>query len=286
MTKRIGITGSTGVMGRTLLSSWKDKSAEFFPFKGDIRKREDVHQWYKDLKPDAIFHLAALVPIHLVEAEPLKAFEINVLGTLNLLEEIRLAEKKPWFFYCSTSHVYPTSNHAISEADPVSPINIYGQTKAQAEKWCEIYGGTYKFPVCTVRIFSCSSPDQPKSYFVPSMIEKVKSAPQGATLEVRGLEGTRDFLTTRQVCQAIAFLFEKRLQGTFNLGSGEPIKLLDMVEAIKTKLGRTDVKIKPIGTEHHHLVANVSKLALAGLKLSFNKDEFLEYVMGGQIKKG
>jgi nucleoside-diphosphate-sugar epimerase len=158
--QRIGITGSTGVTGRTLMSQWKDDT-EFLNFKGDITKKLEVREWYDSVLPlDGLIHLAALVPVHLVEADPMKAFEINVLGTLNLLEEVRrLSEKiKPWMFYSSTSHVYATSNDPISEDTPIDPINMYGETKAQGDKWCQIYMSRFGLPICKGRIFSCSSP--------------------------------------------------------------------------------------------------------------------------------
>jgi nucleoside-diphosphate-sugar epimerase len=156
---------------------------------------------------------------------------------------------------------------------------MYGETKAQADKWCQIYAQRFGLPICVTRIFSCSSPLQPKTYFVPAMVEKVKNSAIGATLEARGLNGTRDFLTTVQVCTAIRFLFQKRITGVFNLGSGQPIKLIDMVEAIKVRLNRSDVVIKAQGQETHHLVANVEKLASVGLKLDFKIDSFLDYVL-------
>jgi nucleoside-diphosphate-sugar epimerase len=274
---RIGLTGSTGVLGQALISNWTD--VEYHPFKSDISEIKKVEEWYKNAGVlDAVIHLAALVPVDLVKSDPLRAFEVNVGGTCNLLEVVRKSseEKKPWIFYCSTSHVYETSLKPLKETSPMNPVSLYGQTKAQGDKWCDIYRSQYNLPICVGRVFSYSSPKQPQSYFLPSMIQKIKTAPLGATIEVRGLHGTRDFLTPVQIAQAIEFLFKKKASDTFNIATGHGVRLLDLVVALQEKLGRKDLKVSAPETDTNHLVAYVEKLAMAGLKLDFNIETFLD----------
>jgi nucleoside-diphosphate-sugar epimerase len=277
---RIGITGSTGVLGQALLSNWSN--AEFVSFRSDISKSKNVEEWFENAGPlDGLIHLAALVPVDLVKADPLKAFEVNVGGTCNLLEVVRKSkvEKKPWIFYCSSSHIYETSLNPLKETSPINPISLYGQTKAHGDKWCETYRSQYKLPICVGRVFSYSSPKQPIQYFLPSMIQKIKNAPPNSTLEARGLHGARDFLTPIQIAQAIEFLFSKKSNDTFNIGTGYGVKLLDLVKALQEKLGRNDLKISAPNIDTNHLVANVDKLQAAGLKLEFNIETFLDYIL-------
>lgn len=275
---RIGITGSTGVLGSSLIDQWTDH--EFIPFKSDISDLKSVKNWYDESGPfDAVIHLAALVPVDKVKADPLRAFNVNVTGTCNLLEAIRLKANRPWIFYCSSSHVYKNSTESLKESSPIDPVSLYGQTKAQGDKWCEIYRDQYQLDICVGRVFSYSSKKQPQAYFIPSMIKRIKEAPKGATLEVRGLHGTRDFLTPAQISEAIAFLFSKKVVGTFNIGTGESIKLLDLVDVLIKKLGREDIRINALKTDTNHLVADVNKLKEAGLKLHFSLDSFLDSII-------
>src|ERR1700677_2914580 len=190
---KIGLTGSTGVLGKALLSYWA--GPEFVCFNSDISKNENFKNWFESCGDlDGLIHLAALVPVDQVKAEPLRAFEVNVSGTCHVLEAVRKStKKKPWIFYCSSSHIYETSSEPLRETSAINPVSLYGLTKAQGDKWCETYRKLYGLEISVGRVFSYSSPDQPKTYFLPSMIEKIKSAPKGATLEVRGLHGTRDF---------------------------------------------------------------------------------------------
>src|SRR5215472_4278289 len=109
---KILLTGSTGVLGQALLSHWK--GPEFFCFRDDISQFAKIKRFYDDTGPfDAVIHLAALVPVDKVKADPLRAFEVNTLGTSNLLEVVRTSGDSPWIFYCSSSHIYETSKTPI-----------------------------------------------------------------------------------------------------------------------------------------------------------------------------
>jgi len=112
------------------------------------------------------------------------------------------------------------------------------------------------------------------------MIQKIKNAPQGSTLEVRGLHGTRDFVTPVQIAETIEFLFSKKANDTFNIGTGHGVKLFDLVKALQERLERNDLKIDAPEVDTNHLVANVDKLEKAGLKLDFDMRNFLDYVLG------
>jgi len=159
---RIALTGASGVLGTILMAHWSEP--EFVQFESDISEYSNFKNWYEESGPfDGVIHLAALVPVEQAKAEPLRAFNVNVRGTLNVLETIRTQslKNKPWIFYSSTSHVYENSKDPLKETSTINPITFYGQTKAQGDKWCEIYREQYGLNVCVGRIFSNSSPNQP-----------------------------------------------------------------------------------------------------------------------------
>lgn len=276
--KKIGLTGGSGIMGQTLRKNFPN--FEWFLFEKEILNSEEIASWLKDTGPlDALIHLAAIVPTHLVEADPAQAIRVNVEGTCRLLFELQKNSKQiPWVFIASTAHVYASSPAPLTEESPLSPISLYGLTKLQAEQWALEFGKS-ELNICIGRIFSTSSPLHPDSYFLPSMIRKISGAPPGATLEVRGLHGTRDFLTADQVCQAIQFLMNKKSTGIFNVAGGQPLKLFDVVQKIKSRLGRNDIKIVPLEKDTSHLSGNVDKLKKLGFTPKPDLDELLDQLM-------
>ena len=98
----IGITGSSGSLGKELL---KLKKVKFVKYKGDIRSKKNLKKWFDNNSFDAILHLAAIVPIINVNSNKKKAFEVNYEGTKNIVN-LSLKKKISWFFFASTSHVY------------------------------------------------------------------------------------------------------------------------------------------------------------------------------------
>ena len=77
MKVKIGITGCTGSLGKFILK----KTYKFICFKGDIRNRKDVKNWLFKNNFQAIFHLAAIVPIKTVNSNRTKAYNVNYKGT-------------------------------------------------------------------------------------------------------------------------------------------------------------------------------------------------------------
>ena len=114
---RIGITGSNGVLGSYLQKILNDD--ELILFNQRIEDTVCLKKWIIDNNFDAIIHLAAIVPINIVNKNKKKSLKINFNGTKNIIDIInRFSTKKVWFFYSSTSHVYnPKKNEKIAKTD-------------------------------------------------------------------------------------------------------------------------------------------------------------------------
>ena len=174
--KFIALTGATGVVGTRLQEYFSD--AEFLIFDGDIRDEKTVKKFCRAAAScDAFIHLAALVPKQAVDSDPIEAFDVNVRGTLNVLEGLRqLRSYAPWMFYASSSHVYASSTVPMREDGLLEPFTLYGLTKLEGEQWCKAYRREFGLKVCIGRLFSFSDPLQPNLYFIPAMINKIKNA--------------------------------------------------------------------------------------------------------------
>lgn len=275
ISKRVAITGGRGVLAGAFDNRWDLRA-----YPGDVVDLEGLSQWMSDHQPlDAVIHLAAIVPIPRVEADPWRAFQSNVVGTGHVLEAIRALEQRPWTFVASTSHVYRSSAQPLHEDCPLEPISLYGKTKWMAEELATILANKYDLPLCVGRIFSYSSAAQPDSYLIPSLFRRIRQAQPNVTVEVAGLAGTRDFLSAHEVARIIGELLAQGATGIFNIASGRRQSLRELAEAVCEKLARTDLTLADTGGESH-LVADVSKLRALGIHPRFQLDDLLSSRQG------
>ena len=159
---RCGITGFDGNLGKTFLKI--NKTFRFIKFKGDIRKKGQVEKWIKSNEFDLVVHFAALVPISEVNKKYKDAVNINYIGTKYLVDAIIKYNKKiSWFFFSSTSHVYPHKNFKIKEKLKVQPSSKYGKTKLLAENYIIRKLSRVNIEFCIGRIFSIL--DNKNKYF-------------------------------------------------------------------------------------------------------------------------
>ena len=87
MSIKIGITGHSGSLGKEIVKSKFGFNYSFF--KGDIRSKSKILKWIDGKKFDAIIHLAAIVPIRIVNNNQKKAYNVNYLGTKNIVDVVK-----------------------------------------------------------------------------------------------------------------------------------------------------------------------------------------------------
>ncbi len=263
MKSNIGITGSTGSLGRILIKY--KKKINYFYFKGDIRKKKEVFEWFKKNRLDVVIHLAAIVPIKEVNKNKKKALQTNYLGTKNIVDA-SLANNISWLFFSSTSHVYKSSKIRIKENSRKEPISYYGKTKLLAEKYIQKKMNK-KINYCIGRIFSTANKNQRKNYLVPDL--KIKTKTKSKIIKLENLNHYRDFILMKDISKIVHFLRKKKYNGIINIGNGKPILLKNIAKIIFKKKNKIPVFIdnfKPT-----FLVSNNSKLKkLINFKLENN----------------
>ena len=269
---KCAITGSNGVLGKKLT---KLIPIEFYRFKGDIRNKKKVEEWILKKDFDILIHLAAIVPVNQVNQNSQKAYEVNVNGTLNLIEALTKKKNKPkWLFYASTSHVYQLKKSfiKISESNHLSPQNYYGKTKLLAENLIQKKLKNHKIKICIGRIFSFTDKRQKPPFVIPSLIKKIKSSKKRVSL--RNLNNFRDFLSTKDIVLAIKQLMKNKKNGIYNIGSGQKFSLKKIAYLISKKYHKKitfEDNINPT-----YLISNNSKIMKLKWKPSKFKDK-IEY---------
>ncbi|MDA7733970.1 SDR family oxidoreductase [Candidatus Pelagibacter sp.] len=253
---KVGITGSTGVLGTILTKKLKQKNYNVVIFQSDIRKISKVRNWIKNNNFDAIFHLASLVPVKLCNDDPLKACSINIGGTNNILNSIKSLDKKPWLFYASTSHVYKLKKTPLSETDNISPRTFYGYTKWMGEKLLENIYLSNNINFCIGRIFSFYSNAQSEEFLYSAIRKKIRENLNKKNIFIFNANNVLDIQRAENVVKIIIKLFEKKAGGTFNIGTGKGIEIKRFVKKVTKKKITilTNTKKKTI------VVANIKKL--------------------------
>ena len=259
MGKIIGITGSSGTIGKILSKKLIDMGFKLSLFEGDIRNKNNIMKWVNFKNFDVIFHLAAIVPVDEVKKDPFEAYNVNVGGTINLLDCLKKLQIYPWIFYASTSHVYKPKDSPIKEEDDIQPLNIYGETKYFAERICESFSASYKCKICIGRIFSFYHKTQKPPFLYPTIMERLKKEDPKKPFFLRGANNIRDFLNAEEVVSKIIKLMQFNYSGIVNIGSGKGT-------TIKNFVGKqTGIKLNLITDEESNfstLVADITSLKI------------------------
>ncbi len=254
---RCGITGSRGNLGKSFIKN--NNRFLFIKFKGDITKKKLIDTWIRKNNFDILIHLAALVSTNKVNQNYKKALKINLTGTKNLIDSIVKNKKNiKWFFFASTSHVYPFNNRKIKENFKLNPVSKYGKTKLLAENYIKkkLKDNHY----CIGRIFSIID-NKDASFVIPSIKKKLKK--KSKLIILNNLNHYRDFLNTQQISKIILYLWKKNFFGVINIASGKKINIKFITKNIATKMRK---KIKFGSNKPTSHVANTSKLLNLGYK--------------------
>lgn len=136
--KKILITGTSGFLGSRLLSYYKDKYILFTPSHSemDITEYDSVLHYFEQTNPDIVIHCAAISDTGTCERNPELSFQVNVTGSKNIAKAASLYDTK--CIICSSDQVYCNSKYdgTNCENDIVTPYNVYGKHKLEAESSC------------------------------------------------------------------------------------------------------------------------------------------------------
>lgn len=233
----IGLTGARGVLGRRLVDAFARHGATVIPFAGDVREEEALTAWAKGCTQ--IVHAAAVVPTVQVKNAPGTAITVNVAGTANVATAC--AEAGIRLTYISTSHVYASSNAALTVGAAVDPISLYGLTKWQGEQWVA--------RLCTdplvVRLFSYFDSRQAASFLVPALLRRIREAPKGATLSLFGYRSVRDIADAHWLADRLVAMVLADRTGTHNLGTGIGTGIVEIAARLSSAAGRDDLSWEP-----------------------------------------
>ena len=184
---------------------------------------------------DSVFHLGAIAGVRNSFDNPDEYFKINVEGTKNIL---KIFENIDELIFASSSSVYgdlKLDEFPVTETHSLNPISPYGKSKKQAEELCKTYSEKLKIKTSILRFYTVYGPRQrPDEAIIKFINLSISEKP----IPIYG-DGTkiRDYTFVSDIVDGIV-LSQKFGNGIYNLGSGNPISINQMVDVIEEKLGK------------------------------------------------
>ncbi len=217
---------------------------------GDILDREKLLQAMQGV--DAVIHLAAKKAVEESVKNPLKYYENNVGGTLNLLLAMSARGVKSLVFSSSAAVYSPNDKDAVDETDPTVPLSPYGATKLLSEELISSVGNAEKISHVSLRYFNVVGSaipefgDNSKDNHVPKVFLTLK---HGKRPEIYGSDyptpdGTciRDYIHVHDLAKAHVAALKKAESGftsaIYNVGSGKGYSVREMMNQISQTLGK------------------------------------------------
>jgi len=210
----------------------------------------DASQLTRALKgAETIFHFGARGSVPRSIKNPVATHDVNVTGTLNVLEAAR--ESGSHVIFSSSSSVYGRNMQLPKEEKMwLGPITPYAASKLSAESYVEAYGSSYELPVTILRFFNVFGPRQRPDHEYAAVIPKwIWLAMQGKPLDLYG-DGTqsRDFTYVKTVVDIAVSAMENKVttEGAVNLAYGNRISLTEVIETLSEEFPELKVNYLPI----------------------------------------
>ncbi|MFW6152459.1 MAG: NAD-dependent epimerase/dehydratase family protein [Verrucomicrobiota bacterium] len=264
---KVLITGAAGFVGHYLAqelsrAGWEVIAGDIsFPtpvreaaqnLELDILDRSKLKQTLSRHSPDACVHLAGKTFAPAGEQAPADMFNVNVTGTLNLLETLLENKTKTRLLTVSSAHVYGNGEpgRIIDESAPHKPGTMYAISKSSADIASLIFARHHGLDVIVARPNNHTGPKQPDCFVVPAIARQIKKMAEdgsGQPLYIGNPESSRDFLDVRDVVKAYRLLLEKgKGCNAYNIASGNQITIGSLVENICAQANtKPEIKIDP-----------------------------------------
>lgn len=262
------VIGAAGFVGNYLINEMYENGIEVYATKLlhekfespyakiydlDIMDKDAIVSLLFEVRPDYIFHLAAQSSVGLAWKNPGLTVDVNIKGSLNVMDAIRELFYKPRVLMIGSGeeygHIQPGET-PIPETNLLRPGNIYAATKACQNMIANIYAKAYDLELMMVRAFNHIGPGQAPMFVVSDFCKQVAEIEKGLrepVMKVGNLAAKRDFTDVRDVVKAYVKLVELGESGeTYNVGRGKALAIQDILDLIISKSSaQINVEIDP-----------------------------------------
>lgn len=243
--KRALITGVRGFTGRYMAAELAAHGYEVIGlgsqpvgepgyYQADLTDAAALRELMKELQPQVVVHLAALAFVGHGDANGF--YEVNLIGTRNLLEALAAASTPPeCVLLASSANVYGNASEGmLSETTAPAPANDYAVSKLSMEYMARLWMS--RLPIVIARPFNYTGVGQAENFLLPKIVSHFRR--RAPTMELGNLDVWRDFSDVRAVVRAYRGLLEARPLGqTVNVSSGRTHSLREVVSMCQAITG-------------------------------------------------
>ena len=255
---RVLITGSEGFIGHHLSGLMESRGDDvikcsYDEMEGfvrlDITDTARLHDALEKYRPDVLINLAGQSSVAYSWKDPRMTVELNVIGSLNILETVRKDFPGVRVVLIGSSDEYGlmSDNSAdVKETAPLSPKTPYAISKATQDQFAFLYSKVYGIDVCLVRCFNLAGPYQRKGFMIPDFASGIAEIEKGLRdhMSVGNLEAARDFTHIKDAVEAIRLVAEKGKKGeVYNICSGKAYKAQTVLDMLCSMSDR-EIKIR------------------------------------------
>lgn len=267
------VTGYNGFTGRCAAAELRARgfrvvglvqgsTASVDEYSCDITSKEDLTRCARKIMPDYVLHLAGLAFVG--HSNDMEFYNVNLFGTMNLLEALGGLKKAPTKILVSSSaNIYgvPVGIDVVSESVVPSPVNHYATSKLAME--CMARTWFDRLPLVLARPFNYTGPGQDERFLIPKIVNHFRRHEK--VIELGNLDVSRDFSDVRDVVRAYAdLLVSDAVSDVFNVCSGRGYALRDVIAWASSMAGyEIEVRVNPAfvrPNEIPRLVGDGSKL--------------------------
>lgn len=258
------VTGADGFTGRHFVVAARASGYDVVGLHANLNDRDALKAEVAQVAPEAVVHLAAISFVGHADASAF--YNVNVIGTLNLLDALATLARPPRsVLLASSANVYGNCDQSpITEAQPPAPVNHYAMSKLAMEHMARTY--LDRLPLFFVRPFNYTGPGQAASFVIPKLVAHF--ARRADAVELGNLDVEREFNDVRFVCEAYLQLLPQAMPGeVYNICTGTPVTLKAVLALLSQITGhQLQVKVNPAfvrANEIHRLCGSPAKLDAA-----------------------
>lgn len=213
----------------------------------ELRDLNSLILLLREIQPERIFHLAAQSYVSTSFTAPADTLQTNVLGTLNLLDAVRLSGIDPLIHICSSSEVYgqvTADEVPIREMNPLRPASPYAVSKVGEDMLAYQYYLSYGLKTIRTRMFTHTGPRRGDVFAESAFAKQIAEIEAGLRpnpMLVGNLESVRTFADVRDAVRAYWLLLEKGTPGeVYNIGGTQTMTIGEMLTMLK-KMARCNI---------------------------------------------